>query len=270
MKIKEIFIGSSSEAFDQAKQIADLFRGVDGIQTTLWKEAFELSDLTFEGIKKIAERVAGAVFLATPDDEATIKGQTVRVPRANVMFEFGYLTAVLGRGRVALCRYDETELPSDFHDLTRAELGKFEPHGGLGSNPLELGRLRDWASKLRQRPDPVEAIAELTKGPVYVLRHAAEIQDYRQPSFFAQALAACHPKIKKDVNSVWEKAADYLCRYLCSRGLLVEDPGKKRGMRITDLGKALLAEDQTQDRFRRIFEQGLLAGFKRGVTGLDD
>jgi predicted nucleotide-binding protein len=112
--MKEIFIGSSKEALEQATQVAAVLAETKDVKPLLWTECFKLGDITFLGIENIARRVAGAVFLATPDDDSVIREQRVKTPRANVLFEYGYLTAMLTRRRVALCRYAGSELPSDF------------------------------------------------------------------------------------------------------------------------------------------------------------
>jgi hypothetical protein len=98
------------------------------------------------GIEDVASRVAGAVFLATPDDDSVIRERRVRTPRANVLFEYGYLTAMLTRRRVALCLYSSVELPSDFAGLTYVPMGGFEP-----SKPLDHQasvKLKSWATEL--------------------------------------------------------------------------------------------------------------------------
>src|SRR5688572_11836034 len=98
------------------------------------------------GIEDIARRVAGAVFLATPDDDSVIREQRVRTPRANVLFEYGYLTATLTRSRVALCHYTGAELPSDFAGVTYIPMGTLEP-----TKPLDhqaRAKLRSWATEL--------------------------------------------------------------------------------------------------------------------------
>jgi predicted nucleotide-binding protein len=121
--LKEIFIGSSKEALEHARQVAAVLSEVKDVKPVLWTEVFKLGDITFLGIENIARRIAGAVFLATPDDDSVIREQPVRTPRANVLFEYGYLTAMLTRGRVALCRYAGVELPSDFAGLTYVPMG---------------------------------------------------------------------------------------------------------------------------------------------------
>ena len=144
--MKEIFIGSSSEALDQAKQVAAVLAEIDGVKPVLWTECFKVGDLTFQAIENLARRVAGAVFLATPDDDSVIREQRVRTPRANVLFEYGYLTAILTRGRVALCRFAGAELPSDFAGVTYVPMGAFDR-----AQPIEhqaRARLKSWANEL--------------------------------------------------------------------------------------------------------------------------
>jgi hypothetical protein len=144
--LKEIFIGSSKEALEQATQVAAVLSEANDVKPLLWTECFKLGDITFLGIENLARRVAGAVFLATPDDNSVIREQQVRTPRANVLFEYGFLTAMLTRSRVALCRYTGAELPSDFAGVTYVPMGTFEP-----ANPLDhqaRARLKSWATEL--------------------------------------------------------------------------------------------------------------------------
>jgi hypothetical protein len=144
--LKEIFVGSSKEGLDQASQVAEVLSEVPGVKPVLWTECFKLGDITFLAIETLARRVAGAVFLATPDDDSVIREQRVRTPRANVLFEYGYLSAMLTRGRVALCRYATSELPSDFAGVTYVPMGPFEPARPL--DPQARTKLKSWAAEL--------------------------------------------------------------------------------------------------------------------------
>ena len=127
-------------------QVAGILAEIEGVKPLLWTECFKLGDITFMGIEDVARRVAGAVFLATPDDDSVIREQRVRTPRANVLFEYGYLTAMLTRRRVALCRYNGVELPSDFGGLTYVPMGPFEPAAPLDHQAS--GRVKSWANEL--------------------------------------------------------------------------------------------------------------------------
>src|SRR5947209_3910690 len=113
---KKIFIGGAFEAHDQATKVAKLLQSF--ASPLIWTKAFPVNDLTFASIENVSSTVDGAILLATPDDDSNIRGKKFKVPRANVLFEYGYLTASLGRSRVALCVYEGTELPSDFAGLT--------------------------------------------------------------------------------------------------------------------------------------------------------
>ncbi len=144
--MKEIFIGSSKEGLEQAIHVAAVLSEVKDVKPLLWTECFNLGDITFVTIENIARRVAGAVFIASPDDDSVIRDQRVRIPRANVLFEYGYLVAMLTRSRVALCRYLGAELPSDFAGLTYVPMGPFEP-----TKPVEDQariKLISWATEL--------------------------------------------------------------------------------------------------------------------------
>jgi predicted nucleotide-binding protein with TIR-like domain len=144
--VKEIFIGSSTEGLEQATQVAAALAEVEDVKPLLWTDCFKLGDITFLTIENLAHRVAGAVFLATPDDDSMIRQQRVKTPRANVLFEYGYLTAMLTRSRVALCRYTGAELPSDFAGVTYVPMGPLEPNKPIDDQAR--ARLKSWATEL--------------------------------------------------------------------------------------------------------------------------
>ena len=144
--MKEIFVGSSKEGLEQATQVVAVLSEIKDVKPLLWTDCFKLGDITFLTIENIARRVAGAVFLATPDDDSVIRDQRVRTPRANVLFEYGYLTAMLTRSRVALCRYTTAELPSDFAGVTYLPMRPFQPTILL--DPPARAKLKSWATEL--------------------------------------------------------------------------------------------------------------------------
>lgn len=144
--MKEVFVGSSKEGLEQATQVADVLSEVQEVRPLLWTDCFKLGDITFLTIENLARRVAGAVFLATPDDDSVIRDQRIRTPRANVLFEYGYLSAMLTRSRVALCRYTTAELPTDFAGVTYVPMGSFEATRPL--DPQARARLKSWAAEL--------------------------------------------------------------------------------------------------------------------------
>ena len=144
--MKEIFIGSSKEGLEQATQVAAVLSEAQDVKPLLWNEYFKPGEITFLGIENIASRVAGAVFLATPDDDSVIRERQIKTPRGNVLFEYGYLSATLTRSRVALCHYTGAELPSDFAGVTYISMGTLEATKPL--NDKAKARLKSWATEL--------------------------------------------------------------------------------------------------------------------------
>src|SRR5262245_13140659 len=117
-RVREIFIGSSSEGEECAKEIGRLLSRDRGVRCLMWREIFEPGFLTFEALEEMLLRCCGAVFVATPDDHSQIRGRSVNAPRANIMLEFGLVAGRLGRHNIALCQYGYAELPSDLQALT--------------------------------------------------------------------------------------------------------------------------------------------------------
>jgi len=145
--MKKIFVGSSSEAVVQAEKIAAVLEQ-EGAEVLLWTKLFKNGDITFQAIENLSESISGAVILATPDDESIIRDKKVKTPRANVMFEYGFLTARLSRSRVALCKYDETELPSDFAGVTFIPMGEFNKKKELSNQ--SSSNLRSWLDNISE------------------------------------------------------------------------------------------------------------------------
>lgn len=156
--MKEIFIGSSSEAIDQVDKIGDELDKILGIKTLRWYKEFPLGWLTYEVIEKVASRVAGAIFIATPDDPSIVKTIAVKVPRANVMLELGYFSALLERKGVALCKYDETTLPTDLQAFTYVPMGKFTDYAATGNiKPDSMEKLKNWTNTLLETAESINS-----------------------------------------------------------------------------------------------------------------
>ncbi len=182
--MKEIFVGSSQEALQHAELIAAALSEIEGVRAVLWNDVFKTGDITFLAIERLASRVSGAVFLVTPDDESVIRGNSVRTPRANVLFEYGFLTSRLTRHRVALCLYDKAELPSDFAGLTYIPIG---PVGERQLSPKAKHTLKSWARELGSI-QPGHAATQLLHGYSGVWQCQADFALWRriaikEPSF---------------------------------------------------------------------------------------
>jgi hypothetical protein len=151
----KIFIGSSKEGRDQAEKIAADLSEIDGIDPLPWYEAFKTGDLTLERIEKIVGSVAGAVLLCTPDDDLIIRDKQLKTSRANVLLEYAFLMGRLSRHRVALCKYDNVEMPSNLQGLAYIEMGLFQK-----GNPLAYrsrAELKEWVHALPKVKKDVSA-----------------------------------------------------------------------------------------------------------------
>jgi predicted nucleotide-binding protein len=108
-----LFIGSSSAAKSQAKAVLDKFQGPT-LRFIPWWDAFTAGRTLLEDLDKIRGQVDGAVLLFSPEAESTVRGNTVQVPNLNVLFEFGYFYGHFGKDKVAMLKYGDFYLPSDF------------------------------------------------------------------------------------------------------------------------------------------------------------
>jgi Predicted nucleotide-binding protein containing TIR-like domain len=144
-----IFIGSSIEGLEEARRICELLSDED-TECMLWTKAFLPGFLTFESLENMLLECCAAVFVATPDDEGTIRGTKLRMPRANILLEFGLVAGRLGRHNIALCQYGCAELPSDLKGLT---VIKMDPDASAPPNinkdefrQRAFQELRSWSS----------------------------------------------------------------------------------------------------------------------------
>jgi hypothetical protein len=115
---RRIFVGSSIEGLEKARHVCEVLSHDGDVEAQLWTDIFEPGYLTFEALEMMLEECCAAVFVVTPDDDTTIRGKAVKVPRANVMLEFGLVAGRFGHHSVAVCQYGGAELPSDLEGLT--------------------------------------------------------------------------------------------------------------------------------------------------------
>ncbi|HEU4694416.1 MAG TPA: nucleotide-binding protein [Vicinamibacterales bacterium] len=139
LRKRRVFVGSSTEGLPRARAICGALTD-ERTEPVLWTQEFPPGYVTIEGLERVLSDCSGAVFVATPDDETTIHGRVVKMPRANVMLEFGLLAGRLGRHNIAICRYAETEMPSDLKGLTVIEM---EPSASTGVDAGSAGTPRN-------------------------------------------------------------------------------------------------------------------------------
>jgi hypothetical protein len=121
---RRIFVGSSTEGISKAHQICEFLSKQDNIECVLWTKVFKPGFLTFEALESMLLQCNAAVFIATPDDEAMIRGKAVRIARANISLEFGLVAGRMGRPNIVLCVYGDAKLPSDLNGLTVICMGQ--------------------------------------------------------------------------------------------------------------------------------------------------
>jgi predicted nucleotide-binding protein len=96
-------------------QVADFIQQITGERPIILNEQADSGLTVIEKFEAHASETGFVAVLLTADDVGGVKGATDLQPRArqNVVFEFGYFIAKLGRGRVVALYESGVELPSD-------------------------------------------------------------------------------------------------------------------------------------------------------------
>lgn len=119
MSRASVFIGSSTEGWEVAKAIGE---GLECCaDTTIWSEdVFESGRGYLEELMAELERHDFAVLVLTPDDVTESRGDSLKSPRDNVLFECGLFMGRLGRERTFIVcdRSTEMKLPSDLAGIS--------------------------------------------------------------------------------------------------------------------------------------------------------
>lgn len=146
---RRIFVGSSTESIDKAHAICQVIDRMEDTESVIWTTQFQPGYLTFEALEEMMHQCTAAVFIAAGDDTGIIRGQQVKMPRGNILLEFGLVAGRMGRHSIALCRFDGVELPSDLRGLTVIEMDRPEGHARAEEE------LRIWSSRLIATPDTI-------------------------------------------------------------------------------------------------------------------
>ena len=159
---KKIFVGSSREAELTAnKAVGQLIKEV-GMELVPWRNLFTAGAYPLEVFEEIIpNEVLGAVLIATPDVFGKRGTTKFDEPIANVVFEYGYLAARLGRTRVAICEFDDVALPSDLEGLTKVKAGKYEKDRLSLLDEDAQTQLRRWLHSLPHLADEIPTIRQL-------------------------------------------------------------------------------------------------------------
>jgi hypothetical protein len=115
----KVFIGSSRESERVANAIHRQLKSV--AECTPWSAgAFDISKGTLEDLMRNLRESDFGIFVFSADDDATIRGNLLKVARDNVIFEAGLFAGYLGSDRCFIVVPQETRihLPSDLAGIT--------------------------------------------------------------------------------------------------------------------------------------------------------
>ena len=110
----KIFIVHGHDGYTKL-QVAEFVERITGERPAILHEQADSGRTVIEKFEEHASEAGFAIVLLTADDEGKAKGATQLNLRArqNVVLEFGYFMAKLGRGRVVALHEAGVELPSD-------------------------------------------------------------------------------------------------------------------------------------------------------------
>ena len=110
-----VFIGSSSENLDIAREIQSAF-SYDEFVVTIWTSGvFQASSTPIESLVKLVTESDFGVIILNPDDTIICRQEESLGPRDNVIFELGLFIGHLGRERTIFItpRCKELKIPTD-------------------------------------------------------------------------------------------------------------------------------------------------------------
>lgn len=104
----------------EAKLSAARFVEKLGLQAVIFHEQVSQGDTIIEKLERLSD-VGYAIVLLTPDDKGYVKhlpqDQATSRARQNVVFEWGYFIAKLGRSKVLALLKEDVEIPSDLQGV---------------------------------------------------------------------------------------------------------------------------------------------------------
>jgi len=116
---KTIFIASASEERPSsiAKHLVEVLAAASFIPKPWWT-VLGPGDYTLDKLREQCEVVDGAVVIWTGDDENWYRDKQHKVPRDNVILEYGMFVSRLGRRKAVILTEKGARLPSDVHGIT--------------------------------------------------------------------------------------------------------------------------------------------------------
>lgn len=117
-KQPSIFIGSSTESLEYAEALQSVLDR--HFLTKLWTYGVFLpSKGTLSSLVDQAKTTDFAALFLTPDDDVVVRGEYLKAPRDNVVFELGLFIGRIGAERTfLLIPRDGVDIPSDLQGIT--------------------------------------------------------------------------------------------------------------------------------------------------------
>lgn len=112
-----IFIGSSSEGLDTARQVKKSLQ--NDFDCVLWNDGqvFGLNISYLDSLLKAGSMFDFGILVATKDDKTRSRNTGFKTPRDNVIFEFGLFMGRLGKFRTLILLERGAKLPSDMSGI---------------------------------------------------------------------------------------------------------------------------------------------------------
>lgn len=150
-----IFIGSSSEGLEVAKEVKAFFE--DDYEAYLWTDdIFKFNENFLETLMKEANLFDFGLLIFTKDDYTKSRLNGFETPRDNVIFEYGLFLGRLGRNNAFIIKDEDVKLPSDLLGITLATFKckkKKKLFDKKSSLVLDKVSLLDTLAKLKRQMD---------------------------------------------------------------------------------------------------------------------
>ncbi len=145
-----IFIGSSSEGLGVAKFVKDFFE--PDYECVVWNEdVFKENENFLETLLKSASLFDFGFMVFTADDLSEVRTEIFKVPRDNVLFEYGLFLGRLGSNKAFIIQDRNIKLPSDLLGITISNYQTIKDTDG--KNVPDLDNLHGTLDRLKKRLD---------------------------------------------------------------------------------------------------------------------